>query len=72
MELGVLVKSCPCLATELSNVFGAYWTLTQPNAKANAQFRENQQKAMFNSENPLVIQIKGSPASVYLAVSRII
>uniref|UniRef100_A0A158R5U2 Phospholipase D3 n=1 Tax=Syphacia muris TaxID=451379 RepID=A0A158R5U2_9BILA len=66
MELGVLVTSCPCLATDLANVFNSYWSIPH---ETNADYRRNQPKALFNIEKPLTIQVKGTPTSVYLATS---
>ena len=69
MELGVLVSKCPCLATDLANIFGSYWGLTYEGAEANSEYRAKQPIAAFNAQRPLKIRVKGAPTQVFLAVS---
>uniref|UniRef100_A0A915A651 PLD phosphodiesterase domain-containing protein n=3 Tax=Parascaris univalens TaxID=6257 RepID=A0A915A651_PARUN len=48
MELGVIVKECPCLAEDLSNVFDAYWELSSDGtATLDSVRRVNQREASY-------------------------
>ncbi|VDM41039.1 unnamed protein product [Toxocara canis] len=70
MELGVVVKNCPCLAEDLSNVFSSYWNLTSYGTIALDDGHQIIQKeASFNMRHPLRVTHKGVSTDVFIATS---
>uniref|UniRef100_F1KU68 Phospholipase D3 n=1 Tax=Ascaris suum TaxID=6253 RepID=F1KU68_ASCSU len=70
MELGVIVKECPCLAEDLSNVFDTYWELSSDGtATLDSVHRVNQREASYNMRSPLRVIHKGAPTDVFIATS---
>ncbi|KAI6188106.1 Phospholipase D3 [Aphelenchoides besseyi] len=70
LELGVLVRDCPCLARELEKVFGLYWkAATVRDAEEMEELIAHSSPLSFNTHNPLRIQYQGVETNVYIATS---
>lgn len=69
MELGVLVKNCPCLAEELDDIFALYWELTSVENLTVKDLKIQPPKTYYNREHPLNIIHRGVETQIYLAVS---
>ncbi|KAE9550410.1 hypothetical protein FO519_006377 [Halicephalobus sp. NKZ332] len=70
MELGIYVKNCDCLAQDLANIFDTYWHFSK--AETIERFNEiqrHQPPALFNLQNPLVVNYGGEKTEIYLASS---
>lgn len=71
MEMGVLVRDCPCLAQDLRNVFEVYWRAAEAkNVSALNAVLRKQQNVIFNTGNPLKLTWKGVNTDLHLAVSK--
>ncbi|CAD5222245.1 unnamed protein product [Bursaphelenchus xylophilus] len=70
MEMGVLVKNCPCLAKELRHSFEQYWqaaNVERPDQMKKAIHRRSPH--IYNMKKPLKIQYDGVDSKVYIATS---
>uniref|UniRef100_A0AC34F6S7 PLD phosphodiesterase domain-containing protein n=1 Tax=Panagrolaimus sp. ES5 TaxID=591445 RepID=A0AC34F6S7_9BILA len=70
MELGVLVSNCACLTQDLTNIFNNYWHSS--NAETPERYYEiqrHQPVALYNMQNPLIIEDSGIITEFYLAAS---
>uniref|UniRef100_A0A1I8AVX3 PLD phosphodiesterase domain-containing protein n=1 Tax=Steinernema glaseri TaxID=37863 RepID=A0A1I8AVX3_9BILA len=67
-ELGVVVKDCACLASDLAKVFHAYWKLGEPGASVPPKWPVNM-RTNFNERNPLNLSLNGVPARTYFSSS---
>ncbi|CAD5223745.1 unnamed protein product [Bursaphelenchus okinawaensis] len=67
-EMGVLVKNCPCLASDLGNIFETYWKVGIPNAKV-PEVWSSEYTSKYNSENPISTKISDDNSLVYLTTS---
>lgn len=66
-ELGAVIYNCSCLAKDLYKIFQSYWDLGYRNATVPQPWPE-QYSTSFNKDNPLLLNINGAPARVYISV----
>ena len=66
MELGVFIRDCPCVASDLLKVFESYWLLSQTHTQTND--KANTSPALYNLDHPLTINYRGLDADIYIAV----
>ncbi|KAK6479174.1 5'-3' exonuclease PLD4-like, partial [Huso huso] len=67
-ELGAVIYNCSCLAKDLYKIFQSYWDLGYRNATVPQPWPE-QYSTSFNKDNPLLLNINGAPARVYISGS---
>uniref|UniRef100_A0A914VZY1 PLD phosphodiesterase domain-containing protein n=1 Tax=Plectus sambesii TaxID=2011161 RepID=A0A914VZY1_9BILA len=67
MELGVLMKNCPCMAEDLHAIFSSYWELTSLQNMTVKELDIHPPKATYNREHPLSIMQRGVETQIYLA-----
>uniref|UniRef100_A0A1I8AP36 PLD phosphodiesterase domain-containing protein n=1 Tax=Steinernema glaseri TaxID=37863 RepID=A0A1I8AP36_9BILA len=70
MELGVMMRNCPCVADELTALFESYWQMSFLNSKKEIEkARKRQRPALYNMENPLLIRHENTDTKIYVASS---
>ncbi|XP_065069919.1 5'-3' exonuclease PLD3-like isoform X1 [Rhopilema esculentum] len=67
-ELGIMTYNCPCLCSDMSKIFEAYWVLAQKDAKIPKVWPQSY-NTNINKENPLVITSSNGSSAVYYASS---
>jgi phospholipase D3/4 len=70
LEMGVLVRDCPCLAKELKGVFDLYWKAAAATTEAElTQLMKAVPPLSFNMNRPLRVKYHDVESDVYIAVS---
>ncbi|KAK6181572.1 hypothetical protein SNE40_009399 [Patella caerulea] len=67
-ELGVIVRNCSCLATDMGKIFDVYWNLSEQNAEIPKSW-EPQLSTVINEANPEVVQYNNTKGTIYLSSS---
>ncbi|XP_066550647.1 5'-3' exonuclease PLD4 isoform X2 [Amia ocellicauda] len=67
-ELGVVIYNCSCLAKDLHKIFDSYWVLGHRNATIPDPWPDTFNTSV-NKDNPMLVNISGGAASIYIAGS---
>ena len=68
-EVGVLVENCSCLAQDAARIFGIYWDIGDRKKGSLPPHWPGRFSALFSANHPLVVNVNGVPARIYLSVS---
>jgi len=64
----LLAINCPCLVEDISKIFTVYWELSNPTSVIPAKWPSSL-STLWNIANPASLEVNGTNASVFLAVS---
>ena len=66
-ELGVVVKECPCVASDLYKIFAAYWKLGENESSIPEKWPISYRPA-FNFSSMAKMELDGEPAEFFISV----
>ncbi|XP_031442880.1 5'-3' exonuclease PLD4 isoform X2 [Clupea harengus] len=66
-EVGVLVENCSCLAQDAARIFGIYWDIGDRKKGSLPPHWPGRFSALFSANHPLVVNVNGVPARIYLS-----
>ncbi|XP_050512587.1 5'-3' exonuclease PLD3-like isoform X2 [Diabrotica virgifera virgifera] len=67
-ELGIVIRNCSCLATDVQKIFEVYWALGADNAKIPPQWPANL-STQINSQTPLALVYNNETFQTYFSSS---
>ncbi|XP_041931540.1 5'-3' exonuclease PLD3 isoform X1 [Alosa sapidissima] len=66
-EVGVSVENCSCLAQDAARIFGIYWDIGDRKNGSLPPYWPGRFSALSSANHPLVVNVNGVPARVYLS-----
>ncbi|XP_063045542.1 5'-3' exonuclease PLD3 isoform X2 [Engraulis encrasicolus] len=66
-EVGVSVENCSCLAQDAVRIFGIYWDIGDRTNGTLPPYWPGRLSALSSASRPLVVNVNGVPARVYLS-----
>lgn len=67
-EMGIVIRNCSCLATDVKKIFEVYWKLGIDGAKIPPSWPSNL-STQFNSETPMVLNYNNDSFQIYFSSS---
>ncbi|VDM62690.1 unnamed protein product [Angiostrongylus costaricensis] len=67
-ELGLYIRNCPCIATDLFRIFNVYWYLGQERAQIPSKWPKSFETS-FNLKSPMKMYFDGVETDVFLSSS---
>lgn len=63
------MENCSCLAQDAARIFGIYWDIGDRKNGSLPPYWPGRLSALSSASHPLVVNVNGVPARVYLSVS---